>query len=95
MPKKSRYVLADKIDTRFVQVLELLQIASYQNPADKIHTLSRTLTGTDILKFLLRVAWEIRALDEKKYLDLSEELNEVGKQVNGWHKGLQTKTTSG
>lgn len=92
MPKKSRYVLGDKIDARFVQVLELLYVASYQSPAEKLPTLERALTGVDTLKFLLRVAWEVQALDNKKYISLSEKLAGVGREVGGWRKGLQSKT---
>lgn len=91
IPKKSRYTLGDKIDARFVQVLELLQVATYQNPADKLHTLERALSGVDTLKFFLRIAWEVRVFDDKKYSTLSEGLGEVGKQIGGWRKGLQAR----
>lgn len=94
MPKKSRYTLGDKIDQRFVQVLELLYIASYQSVAEKLPTISKALTGTDTLKFFLRVAWEIQALDTKKYTDLSEGLAKVGREIGGWKKGLQIKTSA-
>lgn len=94
LPKKSRYTLGDKIDTRFITVLEFLYVASYQGAADKLPTLDKALSGVDTLKFLLRVAWEINALDNKKYTALSEGLHEIGRQIGGWRKGLQTKTSS-
>ncbi len=91
-PKKSRYTLGDKIDNRFLAILELLYTASYQSRDEKLPTIQRALSGTDTLKFLLQVAWEVRALDNKKYTELSEGLQEVGRQIGGWRKGLQTKT---
>lgn len=94
LPKKSRYTLGDKIDTRFIQVLELLYTASYQKPVEKIGTLERALAGIDTLKFLLRIAWELQALDNKKYTALSEDLQEVGRKTGGWRRGLQTKTSA-
>lgn len=94
IPKKSRYTLGDKIDARFIQVLELLFIASYQGVPEKLPTLERSLAGLDTLKFLLRISWEIRMLDEKKYTLLSEGLQEAGKQIGGWKKGLKTKTSA-
>lgn len=94
IPKKSRYVLGDKIDARFVQVLELLQVATYQAPTEKLHTLQRALSGVDTLKFFLRIAWEVRVFDDKKYATLSDGLNEVGRQIGGWRKGLETKTSA-
>lgn len=93
-PKKSRYTLGDKIDARFISVLELLTLATSQGPADKIPTLERALVGTDMLKNLLWISWEIRLLDEKKYAELSEGLQEAGRQIGGWIKGLKTKTSA-
>lgn len=94
MPKKCRYTLGDKIDSRFLQILELLYLASYQSSTEKLPTLENALTSIDTLKFVLKIAWEIRALDDKKYTTLSEGLHEAGRQVGGWRKGLQTKTST-
>ena len=91
-PKKARYTLGDKIDIRFINVLELLSIASFQNSREKIVSLERALIGVDALKFLLRIAWEIHILDDKKYSALSGSVQEVGKQIGGWKKGLEKKT---
>jgi hypothetical protein len=90
-PQKSKYTLGDTIDARFVLVLELLYTASYQNPVQKIPTLTRVLTGIDIIKFLLRIAWEVQALDTKKYAELSEQLHNAGRMVGGWKKGIESK----
>lgn len=94
LPKKSRYTLGDKIDSYFLKTLEWLHLASYQTPEDKGPTLGQALAGIDTLKFFLRIAWEIRVLDDKKYTALSEGLQEVGRQVGGWKKGIQTKTSA-
>ncbi len=94
LPKKSRYTLGDKIDGRFIQILELLNVASYQAPADKLSTLNKAVSTMDLLKFLLRIAWEVGAMDDKKYTVLSEELNEVARQIGGWKKGIASKTSA-
>lgn len=76
-------------------MLELSYIAAYQSVGQKLPTIERALTGLDTLKLFLRIAWEIHALDDKKYTDLSEGLNEAGNQLGGWRKGLQKKTSTG
>lgn len=91
-PKKARYTLGDKIDARFLNVLELVSVATYQEPSEKIPTLSRAIISVDLLKFLLRVVWEVRILDAEKYAKLSEGVAEIGRQLGGWKKGLQKKT---
>ena len=91
-PKSSRYTLGDKIDATFIQILELLFVASYQGKSEKLPTISSAVRKTDILKFLLRIAWELRALDNKKYALLSEKTDELGRMIGGWRKGLVAKT---
>ncbi len=92
-PKKARYTLGDKIDTRFLNVLELISIAAYQGPEEKLPTLERTIMGIDVLKFLLRVAWELHILDDKKYEILSDGVQKMGQQVGSWRNGLKKKKT--
>jgi hypothetical protein len=42
--------------------------------------------------FYLRIAWEVHALDTKKYAELSLKMDEAGRMVGGWKKGLISKT---
>ena len=91
-PRSARYTLGDRIDILFVHILELLFTASYQSKDAKLPTLDMAVRKTDVLKFLLRVAWELRALDTKKYAALSEKLDEFGRMIGGWRKGLLSKT---
>lgn len=92
LPKKARYVLGEKIEGILLELSELLFIASYQNEKDKLPTLEGAIKKIDTLKFFLRIAWEIKALDHKKYLAISEKVQEIGKMVGGWKRGLLTKT---
>ena len=92
-PKKSRYTLGDKIDRLFLDILELLNLATYQKIDSKILTLSRTILKLDALKFFLMISWEVRLLDNQKYIILSEHLQELGKMIGGWKRGLETKTS--
>lgn len=93
MPKKSRYTLGDRIDNYFIRVLEILYTASYQSKQEKLPTLQKAISAIDTLKFMLQVAWEVKALDNKKYASLSEKVQQVGKETGGWKKGLETKTS--
>lgn len=91
-PKKSRYTLGERIDTLFIQILELLFVASYQSKTEKLPTILAALRKSDVLKFLLRVSWEIRAIDTKQYAELGEKMQELGRMIGGWKKGLESKT---
>ena len=84
--------MGDKIDFLFLEILELLFTASYQNKENKLYTLLISIKKLDLLKFLIRVCWELKILDNKKYIILSEKLQEIGRMLGGWKKGLETKT---
>ena len=84
VPKDSRYSLGIKIDRLLVETLELLYSASYAKPEQKSLHLEKATTRLDLVKFFLQVLWEIKALDNKKYITLSENFNELGKQLGGW-----------
>lgn len=92
LPKSARFTLGDKIDTTFIHLLELLFVASYQSKAEKLPTIRAAIRRMDVLKFFLRIAWELNALDTKKYATISEKTDELGRMIGGWKKGLESKT---
>lgn len=85
-PKTSRYTLGEKIDSLLVETIENIVVASYLSKQEKLPYLKQGLVKLDVLKFFLQVGWEIKALDNKKYITLSEQLNEIGKMLGGWNK---------
>lgn len=87
-PKTSRYTLGEKIDSLFVEIVEYIVVASYLSKQEKLPYLKKGLVKLDVLKFFLQVAWEIKALDNKKFIELSEKLVEVGRMLGGWNKQL-------
>lgn len=87
-----RYTLGAKIDTALIETLELIFIASYLGPQQKLPSLQKARTHLDIAKFFLHILWDIKALDNKKYISLSEQLDEIGKMLGGWIKGIEAKT---
>lgn len=91
MPKDFRYSLGTKIDRSLIETAELLFIASYLGKEQKIPYLRKANVRLDIAKFFLQILWDVGALDNQKYILLSEKLDEVGKQLGGWIKGLESK----
>jgi len=90
-PKNSKYTLGLKIDSLFLEIIELIFSAKYQTKQEKLPTIINASNRLDLLKFFLQIAWETKALDDKKYITLSEKLNEIGKMLGGWHRQLITQ----
>jgi hypothetical protein len=64
----------------------------YLGPESKIILLGKVISKLDILKFFIQLAWEGKLIPHDKYVDLSTRLEEIGKMLGGWRKGLQNKT---
>lgn len=53
--------------------------------------LSKTIAKLDNLKFFLQLAWESRLVKNEKYAEISANLEEIGRMLGGWRKGLQAQ----
>lgn len=91
-PKTERYGLGRRIDNLFLEVLELSFTAAYLPPEHKIVFLGKTISRLDVLKFFLQLAWENKLIPSEKYIGLSGKIEEIGRMLGGWRKGLQKKT---
>jgi hypothetical protein len=91
-PKANRYTIGSKIDILFLEAIEYIFLASYTHTVEKQILLNRGISKVDLIKLLLQLAWEIKALDNKKYAVLAEKFSEIGKMLGGWKKQLINKT---
>jgi len=84
LPQVNRYTLGNKIDKLFLEIIESIAVATF-SPREKqsIH-LENSSRKLEVLKILLMVLWEIKSIDNKKYILISEPLDEVGKMIGGW-----------
>lgn len=91
-PKIYRYNLGGKIESCFLSLLENTFITAYLSGEKKSAQLSLAILKLDSLKFFLQLAWENKCISNLKYSSLSERLDEVGRMLGGWKKGLENKT---
>jgi len=54
----------------------------------------KAIGKTDLIKFFLQICWEIKSLQNNKYIALSEPLNEVGKMLGGWYRQLSKQNSA-
>ena len=92
IPKQSRYTLGAKIDIIFIEIIEKVFSATGAAKIEKLPYLLAASQKLDTLKFLLLIAWEIKILDNKKYILISEPLNEIGRMLGGWHRKIANET---
>ena len=88
MPKQDRHVLGEKIQNTCLELLKDLIFASHTEKQKKREFLMEAATKLDLLKILIRLSEEVKATPTKKYLTLSEKLQEIGRMLGGWIRSL-------
>lgn len=93
-PKNHRFTLGSKIDEIFLNAIEYCFLASYSRETEKLVFLDRCIARVDLLKLLSQLAWEVEALDTKKYESLAESFSAIGKMLGGWRRQTVQKLPS-
>jgi hypothetical protein len=88
IPKHHRFSLGEKIDRFFVEIIDAIATASFLPPKEKLSFVRFAIKRLDVLKVFLMMLWETKSLDNKKYITLSEKLNEIGRNLGGWQGKL-------
>ena len=93
LPKCERFGLGQKVDLLFIDLLDLSQKASFSPIELKISLLGDSLSKIDSLRFFIQFCWELKLIPSKQFTLISQEIEEIGRMVGGWRKGLITKTS--
>ena len=83
-PKDRRYTLGQRIENKLLDILELLLKANYSKV--KIDLLKKANLELEMLRYLIRLCYDLRFINLKRYEFCSEQINEIGKLVGGWIK---------
>jgi len=91
LPKTAKYSLGQKIDTLFVELIEMIFTAAFLKPEEKLPYVKVAIRKCDAIKFFLLILFETHTMEQNRYLSLSEPMIEVSKMLGGWH-GQLTKS---
>ena len=83
-----RYSLGIKIETIFSDLLELTSEAQFSSDTERPALLRRANIKNDVLKYLLCALWQLGAIEEPNFLELTRQLEEVGRLLYGWKQKL-------
>lgn len=59
-------------------------LAGYSAKEIKLPIIQKLSIKFDLLKFFLKLLWEMKALDNKKYAELMAPLAKIGTMIGGW-----------
>mgnify|MGYP001561896359 FL=1 len=77
----------------FIEIIEFVAYASFLSREEKLPYVRLAIRKNDTLNIMLMVLWETKSLDTKKYIVLSEKINEVGRMLGGWSGQIQKQNS--
>ena len=83
-PKDQRFLLADRIERILLDILEMLIEAVYSK--NKREILIKVNLKLDVLRFMMRVAKDMKYVNINSYDFFCQQSIEVGRMVGGWLK---------
>jgi len=91
-PKKDRYAIGQRIENGILGLIEDIITASQLSKSEKVPTLQGASIKLDVLKVLIRCCKDLKIIDNKNYLLLESQLQEIGKMLGGWIKASTYRT---
>ena len=91
-PRSQKFLLGDRIQHTALDVLERLIEATYTRRRGSHLTLANI--GLEKLRFLCRLAHDLRYLDARRYEHAARSLNETGRRVGAWTKAHRAQEAS-
>ena len=92
--RTARFGLGARINIIFLDLLELLRKAVYTPIDKKIILLEKASDKIDMSRFFVQILWEARFISNNQYISLGTDIEDLGKIVGGWKKGLISKTSA-
>lgn len=93
MPRTEQFGIGGKVDSLWLELLETVRLALYSKPHEKVVLLEKAILKTDSLRFFLQLCWESGLIANSKFETVGKQVEEVGRMLGGWKKGIITKTS--
>ena len=91
MSREERFGLGAKIDTLLLDLLEVLRLTTFSTAETKITLLTKAIVKTDSIRFFVQISWEAKLISTKQFEAISIHIEEVGRMLGAWRKGLLSK----
>ena len=91
-PRSHKFTIGDRIEITALDVLEALIEATYTK--DRLQHLQQANLGIEKLRFLLRLAGDLKLLDRRRYEHAARALDETGRLIGGWTKAQRAASST-
>jgi len=83
-PRQDKYTLGEKCDNLILEIVAHIFEASQKPKLQKLPCLEEASVKINLLRFNFRLANDIKVINMKSYLNLQEDLDEIGRMLGGW-----------
>lgn len=89
VPKQDRFTLWQKCEEAILDVIQGIIKASSLSKTTKMPTLDDTSLHLNVTRVFIRLMKDTKVLDQKKYIALEGEVDEIGRMLGGWIRSLK------
>lgn len=91
LPRSHKFTIGDRLQSKSLDLLDALIEAIYTRERGAI--LKRANLTIEQLRYLFRLAAELRLIDLRRYEHAAKTLDTIGRGVGGWRKSAHAKET--
>ncbi|MFA5987882.1 MAG: diversity-generating retroelement protein Avd [Candidatus Paceibacterota bacterium] len=89
--RQNRYTIWQRCENLILDILENILWASQLSKTEKLPILEKTSLRLNFLRVFFRLCKEIKVIDNKKYVLLEEDVDEIGRMLGGWIKSTKDR----
>lgn len=82
--KQDRFTIWQRCENVLLELIEALLLASQNYQHDKLTALKQASIKLSLLRVFLRLMKDVKTIDNKKYIRLECEVDEIGRMLGGW-----------
>lgn len=89
--KQDRYTIWQRCEDGLLAFIEHILFASQTGMKDKLPILERASVQLNVLRVLVRLMKDVKAIDNRKYLAIEQGLDEIGRMLGGWIRSTKDR----
>jgi hypothetical protein len=86
IPKQDRFTIWQKCENIVLELCESLLAANQLHKSGKLPELEKMSNRLNLLRILLRIAKEVKTIDNQRYARLEKIVDKIGRMLGGWIK---------
>jgi hypothetical protein len=89
--KQDRYTIWQRSENCILDLIEAILLASQLNKSEKLPVLETASVKLNILRVLIRLTKDVKAIDNKRYIALETDIDEIGRMLGGWIRSTKER----